>query len=175
MRRWVGIFLATTLGAGTLTSCGVPGGGVIAMMADGTAVVQMCEGHIDGATLYLEDPHVPEGEEPHDEKFGRWVVDPPVTGFSQFTLAHGGSGWVLNGRLRARDPKTRYRLAGWTTDASWSTDGLYFSQDELTKLKPGELVGPPTEWPEDENAPEPPNRVWTLADFKANACTAYGY
>jgi hypothetical protein len=175
MRRWVGIFLAVVLGVGTLTSCGVPGGGVFGVLADGTAVVQMCEGHIDGATLYLPDPHVPEGEDPHDEKVGRWTADPAVSGFSEFSLKDGGNGWTLNGRLKPRDPKKRYTLNGWTADNSWTTSWLEFSQEELAKLKPGELVGPPTDWPEDENAPAPPNRIWTLADFKAKACAAYNY
>lgn len=171
MRRWVGIFLAVTLGVGTLTSCGVPGGGVFGMLADGTAVVQMCEGHIDGATLYLSDPHVPEGEEPHDEIFGKWVVDPAAAGFSQFSLKDGGNGWQLNGRLKPRDPKKRYTIYGWTYDNSWSAAHLEFSLDELAKLKPGELVSLPTDLPEEDV--EVPNRVWTLTEFKAKACEVY--
>jgi hypothetical protein len=27
--------------------------------------------------------------------------------------------------------------------------------------------------PEEEDAPEPSNRIWTLADFEANACKVY--
>ncbi|WP_405064200.1 hypothetical protein OG474_21825 [Kribbella sp. NBC_01505] len=171
MRRWVGISVAAALGVGTLTSCGVPDGGVFGVLGDGTAVVQMCTGHIDGAELFLADL----SDDPHDEQIGRWTADPEVSGFSQFSLKDGGNGWTLNGRLRPRDPGKRYTLKGWTADASWSTTWLQFSQHELTKLKPGELAGPPTDWPEDENAPEPPNRVWTLTDFKAKACEAYGY
>ncbi len=176
MRSWVGIFLATPLGAGTLTSCGVPGGGVFGMLGDGTAVVQMCEGHIDGATLYLPDPNPPELSEPNDEIIGRWTADPAVSGFSQFDLAKGGNGWQLNGRLKRRDPAKRYTIYGWTSDNTWSAGHLSFSRQELAKLKRGELVSLSTEDPPaEEDAPEPPNRVWTLADFKANACKVYGY
>ncbi|MFC9688043.1 hypothetical protein ACFTSF_05850 [Kribbella sp. NPDC056951] len=171
MRRWVGISLVVALGLGCLTSCGVPGGGVFGMLADGTAVVQMCEGHIDGATLYLTDPSVPEGEEPHDEMIGEWVADPSVTGFSQFSLQDGGNGWTLKGRLKPRDPAKRYTIYGWTYDNSWSAAHLNFSQDELAKLKPGELVSLPTDLPEEDV--EVPNRVWTLTEFQAKACEVY--
>ncbi|MFB6720411.1 hypothetical protein ACFCV3_09640 [Kribbella sp. NPDC056345] len=171
MRRWVGISLVVTMGMGTLTSCGVPGGGVFGMLADGTAVVQMCEGHIDGATLYLPDPDVPEGQAPNDETFGRWVADPAVSGFSQFSLKDGGNGWQLDGRLKPRDPAKRYTIYGWTNDNSWSASHLEFSQDELAKLKPGELVSLPTDVPEEDV--QVPNRVWTLTEFKAMACEVY--
>ncbi|MFF1816987.1 hypothetical protein ACFVWG_06810 [Kribbella sp. NPDC058245] len=173
MRRWVGIFLAVSLGVGALTGCGVPAGGVFGMLADGTAVVQMCEGQIDGATLYLPDPHVSEGEEPHDETIGKWIADPAVSGFSQFSLAKGGNGWTPNGRLKPRDPKKRYSIYGWSYDNKWSAAGIDFSLEELAKLKPGELVSLPTDIPEEDV--DVPNRVWTLTDFKANACKAYGY
>ncbi|MFI5736659.1 hypothetical protein ACIA49_41460 [Kribbella sp. NPDC051587] len=140
-------------------------------MSDGTAVVQMCKGHIDGAELFRPAA----GRAGPDELIGRWTADPAVSGFSQFSLKDSRNGWTRNGPLKPRDPKERYTLHGWTSDSSWTTDWLVFSQAELTKLRPGELVAPPTDWPEDENAPEPPNRVWTLTDFKANACKAYGY
>ncbi|MFK4088299.1 hypothetical protein ACI2LF_29570 [Kribbella sp. NPDC020789] len=174
MRRRVGIFLAVSLGVGTLTSCTVPSGGVFGMMGDGTAVVQMCDGHIDGATLYLPDPNPPELGEPKDEIIGRWTADPAVSGFSQFSVTEGGPGWQRNGRLKPRDPAKRYTLYGWSDDNNWSAMGVDFTLDELAKLKPGELVAMSTDDPPaEEDAPEPPNRIWTLSEFKAKACEVY--
>ncbi|WP_427885653.1 hypothetical protein ACQHIV_25085 [Kribbella sp. GL6] len=53
MRRWVGA--AAVAGLLGVTGCGVPAGGVIGLTVDSTGqpvgVVQLCEGHIDGATV----------------------------------------------------------------------------------------------------------------------------
>jgi hypothetical protein len=150
--KWVGIAAACAL---TLTACTVPPGGVVGVTVDAQGkpviVVQMCEGHIDGATMYRED-----------ETFGKWEVSSPVTGFSQFDLDTGGNGWAVVGDLVGRDPKLRYTIYGWSKDNSRSANHLDFSEQELAELKPGTVLVP-------ERKAEG-NRRRSLQDFKDKTC-----
>jgi hypothetical protein len=165
MRKWVGAAAAAFLGTLSLTGCGVPSGGIVGVMVDGRGkpliVVQMCEGHIDGATLY--QPSDSEGVADEKET-GRWEVSPPVTGFSQFSLDTGGNGWRVAGTLMPRDPETRYTIYGWSKDNSWSASHLSFSEHELADLGPGNVRVPHNE-PEAEG-----NRTESLADFQTKTC-----
>jgi hypothetical protein len=114
-------------------------------------VVQMCEGHIDGATLYRDD-----------ETFGRWEVSSPVTRFSQFDLDTGGNGWALVGEFEGRDPEQQYTIYGWSNDGNWSATHLDFSDRELSGLKPGTVLVPERE--------QEGNRSESLEDFKTKTC-----
>src|SRR4051812_13481126 len=113
MRRRVGAAAAAVAGTLGLTGCGVPAGGVVGLTVDATGapqvVVQMCEGHIDGATLYLPDSDA-DRQPPQDQTMGRWEASEPVTGFSQFLLDSGGNGWAVAGELVGRAPSTRYTI-----------------------------------------------------------------
>ena len=119
------------------------------------AVVQMCEGHIDGATLYRDD-----------RTFGKWQVSSPVTGFSQFALDSGGNGWAMVGEFEARAPEQRYTIYGWSNDSSWSATHLEFSDHELSVVKPGTVLVPERE--------REGNRTESLADFKTRTCEDWG-
>ncbi|WP_112248431.1 hypothetical protein [Kribbella monticola] len=125
----------------SLAGCGVPAGGAIGVSVDGhgrpVIYIQMCEGHIDGATLYRSDDDSSE-----DQIFGRWVVSPAVEGFSQFNLAAPTGDWRAARQLLPRDPATEYTIYGWSTDNSYSAMHLDFSQNSLAELKSGELRYP---------------------------------
>ncbi|WP_350278865.1 hypothetical protein [Kribbella sp. HUAS MG21] len=167
MRKWVGAAAAAVVGTSSLTGCGVPSGGILGVMVDGrgepSIVVQMCEGHIDGATLYLEDPD-PDRMPAQHKTMGTWEVSPPVTGFSQFFLDTGGNGWRVAGTLMPREPETRYTIYGWSKDNSWSASHLSFSEHELANLGPGTVRVP-------DNEPEAQgNRTVSLADFRTKTC-----
>ncbi|MEV6892448.1 hypothetical protein [Kribbella sp. NPDC051137] len=167
MRRWVGATAAAVAGALELTGCGVPAGGVIGVTVDATGapqiVVQMCEGHIDGATLYLPDPDA-DRQPPQDRTMGRWEASGPVTGFSQFSLDSGGNGWAVSGELVGRAPGTRYTIYGWSRDSSWSAMHLEFSERDLKQLHPGTVLVPSKDLASEDN--------WTesVDDFKQKAC-----
>jgi hypothetical protein len=167
MRMWVGICVATAGCVASLSGCGVPAGGVLGVTIDAAGkpeiVVQMCEGHIDGATMYLPDPD-PDRVTPQNEEFGRWEVSPAVAGFSQFSLAGGGNGWRLVGTLKPRTPETRYTIYGWSNDNSWSAAHLDFSQRDLDALRPGSVLTISTDPEADTNQTRP------LADFRAKTC-----
>jgi hypothetical protein len=121
--------------------------------AQGAAVIviQMCEGHIDGATLYRDDVTL-----------GKWKVSSPVTGFSQFTLDSGGNGWAVVGDLERRDPEQQYTIYGWSNDNSWSANHLDFSDRDLSGLKPGTVLVPERE--------QEGHRSESLEDFKTKTC-----
>ncbi|MEU4290576.1 hypothetical protein AB0E63_20310 [Kribbella sp. NPDC026596] len=165
MRRRLGICAAMATCLAGLAGCGVPAGGALGVTVDAAGnpaiVVQMCEGHIDGATLYLPDPD-PDREPPRDEDVGQWEVSPAVDGFSQFSFAEGGNGWRLVGTLKPRDLATRYTIYGWTKDNSWSAAHLDFSQQDLKTLKPGTVLVPERE--------QEGNRSESLEDFKTKTC-----
>ncbi|MEI8409649.1 MULTISPECIES: hypothetical protein [unclassified Kribbella] len=161
MLKWVGMSLAAIA---CLAGCGVPAGGLVGVTVDAAGnpviVVQMCEGHIDGATLYRFS------EEPDDEEvLGRWEVSSPVSGFSQFDLDTGGNGWAVVGELEARDPQQRYTIYGWSNDNSWSAAHLTFSDRELSGLKPGTVLVPERE--------QDGNRSESLEDFKTRTCEGW--
>ncbi len=138
-----------------LTGCGVDGSGVVGVTVDAAGnpvvVVQMCEGHINGATLYRDDTTL-----------GKWQVSSPVTGFSQFDLDSGGNGWAVVGDLERRDPEQRYTIYGWSNDNKWSASHLEFSDRELSGLKPGTVLVPEHE--------QEGNRSESLEEFKTKTC-----
>ncbi|NUR96099.1 MAG: hypothetical protein HOV67_12680 [Kribbellaceae bacterium] len=163
MWRWVGVATAAVVGAPALTGCTVPPGGVMGLTVDANgdllAVVQMCEGQIDGATLYLPS----DSEIVADEKtIGRWEVSPPVAGFSEFSLAKGGNGWRLAQPLQRRDPAKRYTIYAWSNANDWSADGPEFTAAEVAGLHPSDVL---TFKPESEG-----NRTESLADFRTKTC-----
>jgi hypothetical protein len=124
-----------------LSSCTVVPGGAIGLTVDASgqlvAVVQMCKGHIDGATVYVS-ANAPDNE----QTLGKWQVDPAVTGFSQFSFAKGGSGWQVDQAFTPRDVPTVYAIYGWSKDNSWSANHLDFSNADLSKLQPDEILYP---------------------------------
>ncbi|MFI7065037.1 hypothetical protein ACIBL3_28870 [Kribbella sp. NPDC050124] len=170
MPRWVGIAVAAAGSVLMLAGCTVPPGGVVGVSVDAAGkpvfVVQMCEGHVDGASLYLPDPD-PDRAPPQDQDMGTWEVSPALTGFAQFSAETGGNGWRVSGTVRPRDPEARYRIYAWTHDNSWSADGPEFSERDLQAVQPGKLIVPPSE-PESET-----NEIWSVAEFRAKACDVW--
>jgi hypothetical protein len=122
-----------------LAGCTVPAGGAVGMTVDANgqpmAVVQMCEGHIDGTTVYISD------DDPEKvQTLGVWRVEPALTGFSQFSFATGGDGWQVDQAFKPRDEATTYSIYGWSDDNSWSASHFHFSQADLAKLQAGKVL-----------------------------------
>jgi hypothetical protein len=122
-----------------LAGCGVPAGGALGLTlgADGepALVVQMCKGHIDGATVYISN------DDPEKEQtLAKWQVDPALTGFSQFSIAKGGNGWRVDQPFTPLDKPATYTIYGWSDDNSWSAAHLDFSEADLSKLQPGQVL-----------------------------------
>ncbi|MEU4193547.1 hypothetical protein AB0E69_16730 [Kribbella sp. NPDC026611] len=162
MLRWVG---AAAVGLLVLTGCTVPIGGVSGVTVDANGkpviVIQMCEGHVDTAVLYLPDPD-PDRAFPKDKTIGHWETDAAVTGFSQFSVETGGNGWRPVGQLAPRELDAKYSAYGGTKDNSWSTGYIDFSIRDLATLKPG------TVRVLDPHSGDP--KLKSLEDFKQKSC-----
>ncbi|MBO0922090.1 hypothetical protein J1G42_14795 [Cellulomonas sp. zg-ZUI222] len=153
--------LPATLALALLGACTVPPGGTIALgrTAEGEVVayVRMCEGFIDGVTVYRPDA---EGQ----PVVARWDADEPVTRDADVVLAGGGEGWVAP----TAPQDERLSVYGWTDDASWSADGPDVTLAELSALAPGEVLY----WSGDEgpDGGTPVNAVVDLDVFERDAC-----
>lgn len=160
MRRGLGLLVSAALLVG-LTSCGVPGGGAtgVGVDAQGQPVIyiQMCKGHIDGATLYRSD------DDPAKEQIlGRWDVSPAVDGFTQFSLTAPANGWRATQQLAPRDPATEYTIFGGSNDNTFAAMHLSFTQNSLADLKPGEVRYP--DFGHDRL------KTGSIADFQKETC-----
>lgn len=144
--------------AGPTSACSVDDRAVVglAVSADGSpmGVLQVCSKHIDGVTIYQTD----------NDHLGTWTVDPAATGFSTWSLVHGGSGWTVETPLAALKPGQTYDMYGWTKNNTSAADGPEFTPEQLAALKPGQVLWDPLE----KDAP-----VVTLAYFRQHACDRY--
>jgi hypothetical protein len=146
-----------------LAGCTVPDGGAtgVGVDAQGRPVIyiQMCKGHIDGATLYRSD------DDPAKEQtLGQWEVSPAVDGFSQFILRAPTNGWRATRQLAQRDPATEYTMFGGSKDNSFASTHLDFSQNSLADLKPGEVRYP------DFDSDDYDLKTGSVADFQKETC-----
>ena len=111
--------------------------------------IQMCDHHIDGATIYRSS----------DDELGKWRADEPVTDFARWSPADPPTGWTADRPYRAPSDFLEYRLYGWTTYNSWSAQGISFQRSDLDGMEPGEVL---------YSTGEP--IVSTEAEFRATAC-----
>jgi hypothetical protein len=99
-----------------------------------------------------------------DGSLGEWTANRPATGFSTWSLATGGNGWTVTKPLAAFKPGRLYDMYGWTNNDSASADGPEFTPEELSALKPGEVLWEP---------PQNGTPAVTLAYFRQHACDLY--
>ena len=152
------------------TGCTVPMGAVtgVGVNAAGGVVgyLQVCEDHIDGATLYSDSEH--EGDD--ENKRGSWSAPRPVTKSATWTLSEPVP-WATDLPLAHLDSDVQYGLYGWAEDNSSSAGPVVFSLEDLASLKPGQVLyrgyGP-------SGYGTARNVVATEADFKRAACETVG-
>ncbi|MEU9864209.1 hypothetical protein AB0D99_25375 [Streptomyces sp. NPDC047971] len=145
MLTWTRRLIATAaalVAMPAVAGCSVPSAGAtgVSVTADGQplGVILMCHDHIDGATLHADD------DDPQsNDSTGRWSRTEPLSGFSTWPLATGDDGavdgWTAEEPLGALDPRTTYRMYGWTTDHSWASASVSFTLAELEDLTPGQV------------------------------------
>ncbi|TDD54917.1 hypothetical protein E1263_26675 [Kribbella antibiotica] len=170
MRRWVGIFLAVS-SSFVLVGCGPGTSGTLGLMTDGngntSAVLQICEGHLENVVLNLQNRGVPEDPDEEPERLGEWESGSKVRkGFTQFDLAQGGNGWKVVTPLKPRNAARTFSITAASEDSAWIAFGPQFKNSDLTKLKPGQVLVSPEDG-------SPGNRVQSLDDFKATSCDGY--
>ncbi len=146
-----------------LAGCGAPTGGQTAVGVDQNgspvAYVVMCEGHIDGLTLYHGD---------NDRSVTVADVDAPapVTTTAQVDLADPTDGWRVRTPLAALVDGTVYAMYGGSLDNSSSSAHVQFTTDQLAALRPGQVLT--QEY--DEKKDDVLNVISAVADFQEHAC-----
>lgn len=155
-----------------LSGCTVPVVGLAGVSVDqeGRPVgyLAVCEDHIDGATLYYDEPAAA-SDEHRSVDVGSWVADPEVTGTSIWSLAEPRSGWRPTLALGRLEPGRSYTLSGWTHDNSSSTGSVTFTEAQLRGMTPGQvryLSG------HDGEAEQDIYTTGSAAEFQASACTS---
>jgi len=164
--------LALALGAvAALSGCTVPvvGATGIGVDASGRPVgyLAVCQEHIDGATLYFDDPSKPIEQRSVD--VGEWTADRPVTALAVWAMNDEDARWMSTGPLPALKPGRPYVMYGWTKDNSSSTTDVIFTVEQLQALERGKVLyfgG------FDEKSHQDRYTTGTPEQFQAQACTA---
>lgn len=158
-RRHVFAPVGLVLLATTTTSCSVPTAGWAAVGVDSDGdligIIQMCDHHVDGATLYRSD--APTDERGLKPRLGKWESADAVTDFARWSFASPSDDWTPLADYEAPAADGRYSLYGWTRDNSWSTVHASFNVADIAQLQPGEVL-------------YGDGRVTTVGDFRAHVC-----
>lgn len=119
----VGILVVASLGG-----CSVPARGVLGFQRgdDGSisAIVQMCDGHVDGVMIYS-------GSGTDEQRLGRWEFESPVTGGGSVPL-----GQSFESQLK---DSVEYETFAWSTDNTSSANGPEITAETLASLQPGQI------------------------------------
>ncbi|MGN6246233.1 MAG: hypothetical protein ACTHQ3_21500 [Motilibacteraceae bacterium] len=157
------VLLAGVVGAlAVVTACTVEEGAVagIGVDAQGRPVgyLQVCRGHVDGATVYRDD-----GDE---RALGSWTAAAPVTGSAVWSLTdpQPGSADRPERPLEPLETDVTYALYGWTRDNSRSAQSVSFTPAQLAALRPGQVRYAPTD------RGDGGEKVVSLAEFHRSAC-----
>jgi hypothetical protein len=101
-----------------------------------------------------------------------------VTEFAKWSLATPTGGWKADAprggvvghlSLGAMQQRREYTLYGWTNDNSSSAVGVTFTVEEVSQLKPGQVLYWAAEGP-DKSQTRDLNRVGSEAEFRGTAC-----
>ena len=129
--------LVPLLGGCTVETVGKAGVGVDAQ-GQLIGYLAVCDQHIDGATLYLQDTSAP-ATGGHEVTAGEWASDQPVTEMALWSLKSTTDGWTTTTPLTPLEADRTYSLYGWTRDNSGSALDVTFKPAQLKDLKPGEV------------------------------------
>lgn len=173
--------LALCLG---VSGCTVPSGAIAGVGVDDhgrlIGYLRVCHDHIDGGTLYYH-PEASASPEPTDNpsvSVGSWDAPAPVTEFAKWSLATPTGGWKANAArggvvgheyLAAMKQRREYTLYGWTNDNSSSAVDVTFTVEEVSQLKPGQVLYWAAEGPNKDQTRDL-NRSDSEAEFRRTAC-----
>ena len=148
--------------ATTLSSCTVPTAGFAAIGVDEDGgligLIQMCDHHVDGATLYRSDG--PPNDRSRRPILGRWESGDAVTDFARWSLASPSDGWTASTGYEDPHAGAEYAIYGWTHDNSWSAQHAHFTLAQVNTLQPGQVL-------------YKSGLITTEAYFRQHACDVY--
>lgn len=142
-----------------LTGCSVPSTGIpgIARGEDGglSAVVSMCDGHVDGVTIYFN----PDEDSGESTTVGDWEYASPVTQAGSVVLSPDPQSLMRQ--------SVDYSVYSWSRDNTSSAYGMQFTLTDLTDLAPGEVLS------QDYRENAPPGAVALSAAEFAESVESY--
>jgi hypothetical protein len=166
-----------------VSGCTVPSGAIAGVGVDDQGrligYLRVCHDHIDGGTLYYH-PEASASTDPTDNpsvSVGGWDAPGPVTEFAKWSLATPTGGWKANPRggvvgelsLSAMKQRREYSLYGWTNDNSSSAVDVTFTVEEVSQLKPGQVLYWAAKGPNKDQTRDL-NRSGSEAEFRRTAC-----
>lgn len=162
VRSWARLLPVVGLASVVLSACSVERTGVAGIGVDESGqligYIQMCDRHIDGATLYTSnDAKVP--SQRVNVYLGEWEARDAVTDFARWRLLDPSEGWTALQTYVAPEGTAEFRLYGWTTDNSSSASRVTFRLSDISGLSPGEVLYGQGE-----------KQVSTESDFRRAAC-----
>jgi hypothetical protein len=163
MRWMVGMCAVLALAGCTVPVVGSTGVGLDSN-GDLVGYLAVCEQHIDGVTMYIDDQSGPLHE---GRNVGRWASSTPVTSAASWSLTGASRNWNTELAFSKLRPGQPYTMYGWTTDNSGSTADVTFTFEQLQTLKPGQVLyfgG------YDERMDKDLQRVGSASDFSNFAC-----
>lgn len=163
--------LLTLCAVAALSGCTVPvvGSTGIGLDEDGRPVgyLAVCDEHIDGATLYYEDPSATSAEDSSVDA-ANWTAVTPITSFSTWSLIEPQEGWTATLPLSELQEDREYSLFGWTHDSSSSTGSVTFTGARLRGMTPGQVL---YHSGYDERAEQDVYTTGSVREFQSFACS----
>lgn len=135
--------VAALTGCETVAGAGSTG---ISVDAQGRPIVvfALCNGHIDGATIYRDRTEADPNDGDSTVSVADWDAVSPVTPatamHASLNTAKPSASWHRVGPVEALQPRTRYVAYGWTRDNTWFTGHVEFTLERLSKMKPGQVL-----------------------------------
>lgn len=133
-------------------------------------VFALCNGHIDGATIYRDRTEADPNDGDSSVSVGDWDAVSPVTPDNamnaSLNIAEPSASWRTVDSVEALQSGTRYVAYGWTRDNSWSTGHVEFTLERLSTLTPGQVLTQTFVEADQRNE----DRVESYSQFAAEAC-----
>lgn len=171
-RMKLGTVVVLVVAAAVLTACGPTPAGMVGVAVDAggrpIGVLEICDAHIDGASLY-ETP-VDDSDQSDPRHVGDWMITPAVTTSSRLDLTAPTGAWQTETPLATLQPGTSYTLYGWTRDNTWSAAAVEFSLEDLEQLRPGLVRYDAALHADDENPTDTTSTV-PASEFRSIACS----
>ncbi|GIG22028.1 hypothetical protein Cch01nite_27520 [Cellulomonas chitinilytica] len=166
---------AVVVGCLALSGCTVEGGAIAGVGVDDqgrpVGYLQVCEGHIDGATVYHSVEPDPDADSVSNPSVsdGSWDAPSAVSESATWSLA-APDDWRTQTPLSPLEPGVEYSLYGWTNDNSWSAIDVPFTVDDLAGMEPGQVRY--EAWTDDGELGDWAPVVTDVDEFVRDACAS---
>ena len=137
------VSIAALAGCETVAGAGSTGISVDAH-ARPVVVFAVCNDHIDGATIFRDRTKADPKASDDTVMVSAWDAASPITPAtatqSGLNTAEPSASWSRVGPSEVLRPGVVYSAYGWTHDNTWSTSGVEFTLERLSKLRAGQVL-----------------------------------